>query len=316
MQVTPALPWGTTTEGGVIKLKKAVTYEDILDGILRWTLDKNGTDEVGQIVAGEVGDRNLYVANTRGDKVYTIAAFTNPTRQLTLTRHADAPADTSLKSAEFPAVIAPLGDFQIFKDRFGYEYATGRLSTVYARVNNPWVNPFSIGNGSVWQNSIAATAPIPQTPNNKYSLSIWVDFTSEEFNSIEAGQIIPCSNPTAEDVTNAQKIFNAQNPLPVEGDVQVFADANCLTIPAGNLTSIFVRVNRPWVGIGSDWRVGNDFIAISPQQQDPEVQYSMSVYVDFIASDQAEPYQQGEVVEIISIDPIDVTGSPNVFSKP
>lgn len=101
MQVTPALPWGPTTEGGVIKLKKAVTYQDLLDGILRWTLDKNETDEVGQVVAGEVGDRSLYISNTRGDKVYTIAAFTDPTNRLTLTRHADAPADTSLKSAVF-----------------------------------------------------------------------------------------------------------------------------------------------------------------------------------------------------------------------
>lgn len=319
MQVTPALPWGTTTEGGVIKLKKAVTYNDLRDGILRWTLDKNDTDEVGQIVAGEVGDRKLYVANSRGDKVYTIAAFTDPTNQLTLTRHADAPADTSLKSAVFPAVIAPLGDIQLFKDRFGYEYANGSLSTVYARVNNPWESPFSIGNGSVWQNSMSATAPTAQSPNNKYSLSIWVDFTSEEFNSIQAGQIIPCSNgSTAEDVTNAQKIFNAHDPLPVEGDVQVFADSSQLTIPAGQVNKLYARVNKAW-GYGEDWHVGNREVGIicsAPSDHLPDDPYAIYLYLDFSSADSAVPYNDGDIVECPSQQNVDVTGKPYVFSKP
>lgn len=219
MQVTPALPWGTTTEGGVIKLKKAVTYEDLLDGILRWTLDKNGTDEVGQIVAGEVGDRNLYVANTRGDKVYTIAAFTDPTTQLSLTRHADAPADTSLKSAVFPAVIAPQGDVQVFKDRFGYELATGTLSKVYVRINKPWVGDDSgwgIGNPDI--ENAAFTALSPTNGSGAYNFYLWVDWVSAERNTpYEAGQMVEVTYGAGDAllVTNYETDF--EKPLNIEG---------------------------------------------------------------------------------------------------
>lgn len=219
MQVTPALPWGTTTEGGVIKLKKAVTYEDILDGILRWTLDKNATNEVGQIVAGEVGDRNLYVANTRGDKVYTIAAFTDPTRQLTLTRHADAPADTSLKSAVFPAVIAPQGDVQVFKDRFGYELATGTLSKVYVRINKPWVGDDSgwvIGNPNM--ENAAFSAISPTGGSGTYNFYLWVDWTSENRNTpYEVGQMVEVTYDAGDplDITNYETDF--EKPLYIEG---------------------------------------------------------------------------------------------------
>lgn len=219
MQVTPALPWGTTTEGGVIKLKKAVTYQDLLDGILRWTLDKNETDEVGHIVAGEVGDRKLYLSNTRGDKVYTIAAFTDPTRQLTLTRHADAPADTSLKSAVFPAVIAPQGDVQVFKDRFGYELATGTLSKVYVRINKPWVGDNSgwvIGNPSMENAAFSAISPtdVPGT----YNFSLWVDWTSENRNTpYEVGQMVEVTYGAGDslDITNYETDF--EKPLYIEG---------------------------------------------------------------------------------------------------
>ena len=219
MQVTPALPWGTTTEGGVIKLKKAVTYQDLLDGILRWTLDKNETDEVGQVVAGEVGDRNLYVANTRGDKVYTIEAFTDPTTQLSLTRHADAPADTSLKSAVFPAVIAPQGDVQIFNDLFGYELATGTLSKVYVRINKPWV-----GDDSGWvigspnMENAAFSAISPSNGSGSYNFYLWVDWTSEERNTpYEAGQMVEVSYGAGDSLNITTYETDFEKPLYIEG---------------------------------------------------------------------------------------------------
>lgn len=211
MQVTPALPWGTTTEGGVIKLKKAVTRQDLLDGILRWTLDKNATDEVGQIVAGELGDRKLYVANTRGDKVYTIAAFTDPTTKLTLTRHTDAPADTSLKSAVFPAVIAPQGDVQIFKDRFGYEYASGVVSKLYARVNNPWVglnSGWAVLNPSDEGSNFSAIGP--ELEGEPYGMEVYLSFaTNDQITPYEEGEIVEVIYAQAGtlDVTGYDTIF-------------------------------------------------------------------------------------------------------------
>lgn len=254
MQVTPALPWDTT-EGGIIKLKKAVTYQDLLDGILRWTLDKNAAVEVGQIVAGEVGDRKLYVANTRGDKVYAIAEFTDPTNQLTLTRHADAPADTSLKSAVLPAVIAPHGDVQVFKDRFGYELASGTLSKVYVRINTPWVGDDSgWGIGSPQMENACFIATSPTGGLGTYAFSLWVDWTSEERNTpFEAGQMVEVTYGIGDslDVTLYETDF--EKPLYIEGSTlqDTWATLKPSTDPASDgesgaiIGSIFNNTDTP-----------------------------------------------------------------------
>lgn len=318
MEAIPPLPWAADVQGGTLKLSKAVSLRDLIDGVLKIKVTSNHGETDGKIKEYP-SDHKIYIDDGNGNFMYEIERFEGYSKRIRLTKTESTTSTEALISVEFPAVIAPLGDIQLFKDPFGYEYADGTLSTVYARVNNPWASPFTIGNGSVWQNSMLATAPTTQSPNDKYSIAIWVDFTSEEFSNIQAGQIIPCSTNAAIDVTNAQKIFNAKDPLPVEGDVQIFADDRCLKIPAGELDILYARVNKPW-GFNGDWVAGRQsegIICYAPDDNDPDGPYSIDVYTDYRAYDQqSQPFTIGQVVRCESQDAYDVTGLPYTFSKP
>lgn len=112
-------------------------------------------------------------------------------------------------------------------------------------------------------------------------------------------------------------------PIPVVGDVQIFADPEC-TKYANELTeptdTLYVRINKPWVGLDSGWVVGsapNSFAAMSPVSEAPDDPYSVMVYADFIYDKGDKPFSTGEVVKVQSSEPIDI-GSDYVviFSKP
>lgn len=194
MQVTPALPWGTTTEGGVIKLKKAVTQQDLLDGVLKWTVtDYHGSDVTGRIL--RASNNKLVLADGNGMHMYEISDFSQSTKILELTKLQGS--TESLLSVEFPAVIAPQGDVQVFKDRFGYELATGTLSKVYVRVNKPWSGINSgwlVGPGpSDEGKNFAAVAP-ETGGSNYYGINLWIDWN--DVNSLtpySEGQMVEVS---------------------------------------------------------------------------------------------------------------------------
>lgn len=110
-------------------------------------------------------------------------------------------------------------------------------------------------------------------------------------------------------------------PIPVEGDVQVFADPECTRYPSGEVDTIYVRINVPWVGLDSGWEVGDTgdsstyFLAISPYSDAPDDPYTFMCWVDYFALEDG-PYVAGQIVEAKASEAYDVTDFQKVFTRP
>ena len=204
MRVSPALPWGAATERGVIRLNKYVSQQDLLDGILKWTVSDQGSDYSAEIIRDS--DNKLVLEDGNGQLMYEIADFDNLTKVLELTRVPDS--SESLLSVEFPAVIAPQGDVQVFADRFGYKLATGTLSKVYVRVNKPWVGEdsgWTVGPGpSDEGKTFQAEAP-------NYGINLWIDWNSiSQLTPYSEGQMVEVSYGAGDslDITGFDTMFS------------------------------------------------------------------------------------------------------------
>lgn len=111
-------------------------------------------------------------------------------------------------------------------------------------------------------------------------------------------------------------------PLPVESEVQVFANPECTEYATGEVDTVYVRINTPWSGLDSGWAVGQPgddgscFVAYSPVTGSPEEAYSFGLWIDFIASTDG-PYTAGQVVEAVNESGVvDVTDYTKIFFKP
>lgn len=102
-------------------------------------------------------------------------------------------------------------------------------------------------------------------------------------------------------------------PIPVQGDVQIFADAECSSYPSGATDTVYARINVPWVGVNSGWSVPY-FEAQAPTTEDPDDNYGIIWLVDF-ASTIDGPYSVGQVIQLKAVDVFNVV-SPFIFSKP
>lgn len=109
-------------------------------------------------------------------------------------------------------------------------------------------------------------------------------------------------------------------PIPVEGDIQIFANPECTEYATGVVSKVYARINVPWSGLNSGWRVngetsGNRINAWGPDGEDNW--YSIIAWEDFFSSNVQNPYTEGEIVEL-SFEPHtqDVTNYTKVFSKP
>lgn len=98
VQTVPALPWPTGDGGGIIKLSRRVTEQDLIDGILKITLDNAGREYNASIVRYQ--DNTLRVV--ADNDVFTIDPIPQTSDTLTLTRIAGEAAQAySLVSVEF-----------------------------------------------------------------------------------------------------------------------------------------------------------------------------------------------------------------------
>lgn len=82
MLVTPALPWPTGDTGGTIKLSRRVTEQELIDGILKITLDNAGREYDARIVRYQ--DNTLRVV--ADNDVFNIDPIPQSSDTLTLTR--------------------------------------------------------------------------------------------------------------------------------------------------------------------------------------------------------------------------------------
>lgn len=216
MRTSPALPWSADTERGTIRLNKYVSQQDLLDGVLKWSVsDYHGTDVQGTI-ARTSGDK-LVLQDGNGQLMYEFANFDYQTNVLELTRLQGS--SESLVGVEFPAVIAPQGDVQVFKDRFGYELATGTLSKVYVRINKPWVGDDSgWGLGGPDYEFAAFTAVSPTNGSGTYGFSLWVDWVpAERSTPYEAGQMVEVSYGAGGSLNLDEYETDFEKPLYIEG---------------------------------------------------------------------------------------------------
>lgn len=108
------------------------------------------------------------------------------------------------------SVIPPSGKVQVFANPQCTEYATGYCQDVWVRLNQD----FGYNDAIDWRGDndgsrLLVGTPTNEVPSDPYSISVWIDWTSEEFNEpFTAGQIIKCSfYDVGPNTDNVQVIF-------------------------------------------------------------------------------------------------------------
>lgn len=108
VRTVPALPWPTGDGGGTIKLSRRVTEQDLIDGILKITLDNAGREYNASIVRYQ--DNTLRVV--ADNDVFTIDPIPQTSDTLTLTRIAGEAAQAySLISVELLSMVPGIYGF-------------------------------------------------------------------------------------------------------------------------------------------------------------------------------------------------------------
>lgn len=109
-------------------------------------------------------------------------------------------------------------------------------------------------------------------------------------------------------------------PIPVEGDVQIFADPECTQYAVGNELTVYARVNVPW-GVDGDWSIdgpgeANTISCGGPTSDYPDDKYYITLWVDWSSADYDQPFNPGQIVPLNTI-PGQVVNNPRtVFNKP
>lgn len=110
----------------------------------------------------------------------------------------------------------------------------------------------------------------------------------------------------------------ASGGIPVAGTFQVFADEGCTLIPSGEVTDLYVRVNRDLSA--EDVKEYTDGTGIlhtlrlyGPTQAEPSDQYSVVVFADFMSPGSETPYVSGTVVHCVADYAINVDGCSTIF---
>ena len=111
-------------------------------------------------------------------------------------------------------------------------------------------------------------------------------------------------------------------PIPVSGDVQVFANAECSEYADGTQSKVYVRINTPWE-IGGGWYVGDpsdpgtSFSADVDEYPDVDPDYYFTLWVDFQSELRSTPFQAGQIVEMnLPAQLLPVANPTVIFTKP
>lgn len=114
-------------------------------------------------------------------------------------------------------------------------------------------------------------------------------------------------------------------PIPVSGDIQLFADNQCTSYPQGSLRTVYARINTPW-GFNEAWQVighGFDLVANAPSTSAPTDTYSITLSKDglLFGSDDLDNLSAGMIVPLTETFGSDVPddffdGNALVFTKP
>jgi hypothetical protein len=110
-------------------------------------------------------------------------------------------------------------------------------------------------------------------------------------------------------------------PIPAEGDVQIFADPECTSYATGSETTVYARINEPW-GYGEGWSVSdgeseNRILCVGPDEEDPDIGYFMQVWVDWQTQEESStPFRPDDVIALINSGGTTVSNPTVIFSRP
>lgn len=108
--------------------------------------------------------------------------------------------------------------------------------------------------------------------------------------------------------------------IPVQGDIQIFADRECSAYPTGEVTQLYARLNtglnvggkKTWGSYGSPLT----YLAVTaPSTENPGDPYSVTFAVDFMSGDLEGPIAPGTIVVLQSSSAMDVTGGTFVYTR-
>lgn len=107
-------------------------------------------------------------------------------------------------------------------------------------------------------------------------------------------------------------------PLPVDGDIQIFADPDCLNYPTKGeaYTQLWARINVPW-SFNDGWGYPEEINCTGPSIEDPDDPYYV-LYIDgFISDEFQEPFTAGDVIALDAGEAVEIPGDAQfIFSKP
>lgn len=105
-------------------------------------------------------------------------------------------------------------------------------------------------------------------------------------------------------------------PIPVEGDIQIFEDAECTQYWTGTAKgTLYARVNVSW-GFNGGWGDGSDILASGPDDKYPDDPYIIYYNIDWISNEDVDPFPPGTVVSLVNEDPYEVENPVCIFNKP
>lgn len=109
-------------------------------------------------------------------------------------------------------------------------------------------------------------------------------------------------------------------PIPVEGDVQIFADPECTTYATGEaVATVYARINVPW-GFNGSWNVdgpsGPELDCYGPSEAEPGDDYALIWFVDWGSDFYSTPFTPGQVVELSCEYAYEIENPTTVFTKP
>lgn len=104
-------------------------------------------------------------------------------------------------------------------------------------------------------------------------------------------------------------------PIPVDGAVQVFANAECTEYATGTVDTVYVRLNRAFGmnGIKQYSGTGGLFVQ-TPTTESPSDKYEVVAYFNFHSQEFDTPFVEGQVVECTNTNAVDVSSFDTVFN--
>lgn len=175
VQTVPALPWPTGDGGGIIKLSRRVTEQDLIDGILKITLDNAGREYNASIVRYQ--DNTLRVV--ADNDVFTIDPIPQTSDTLTLTRIAGEAAQAySLINVE----LATERLAEIFKnyDLTEKPQVGDTASILYIKINKQMMAGDGVSfnlSGSKFQKLVLQADATPPPSGAQFSIRLYDAFT-------------------------------------------------------------------------------------------------------------------------------------------